>query len=212
MSGDASNDSSPKSPRLGHHSDVSTARRELAAKDAELRRQGEELDRLRQQQRGLQQLRPGELVIRQERLNDIQGRGLIGDMARHRLQDVTSRQPEISRHFEDLTRQRANIESTYWTQRADLGGQYHRIRTALLNTRQQLQNAFRPPVRSQLSMDVSNLEAQLHQINLDLNLSYTTFQTAMRTINLQIEAAGADLINLMASLDLNSGAHGQRRT
>jgi hypothetical protein len=61
-------------------------------------------------------------------------------------------------------------------------------------------------------MDVSNLEAQLHQINLDLNLSYTTFQTAMRTINLQIEAAGADLINLMASLDLNSGAHGQRRT
>ena len=212
---DASEETSPKSPRLGQQADIAVARREIAAREADLQKKAAEVARkesnLRQQQRTQTQLRPGDIVIREERIRDLESRMQEGYVAIRRLEDINSRRQQLSGNFNSLTHQRDRLEADYWAQRSDLYNQQQQVRNALSATRQQIQNtpSFRQVIRSQLNVEAINLQTQLDQITRNESTSYENFQRDIRLINVQIEAAGVDLITLLSGLDLD--AEGQRR-
>lgn len=208
LSGDASNESSPKSPRLEHQTDISASRRELAAEAARIERQVADLARReadlrqKQQQERHQSLRPGDTVMREERIRDLQTGAQQHTILRRQLDAAASRQIELTRDFHNLVQQRQTLQAQHMVNASNYDNQYQATHSRLLVIRQEIADIpanleFR---RLQGQRRAQHVQQNLDQINQERYNAQSTHQRELTRLADEIEAAGIRLAELLAEI------------
>jgi hypothetical protein len=175
LSGDFSNTRSPKSPRLGHHSDIGSARREITspAQAAEFATErAETLRRETQSQR-----------------------------AQDKLNHAASRRDDLYRRRANALQRRSELEKRHEANIADLNTRLMSTQQSLFDTRQELaQRAMFMGRRVQLFASEQDLQSRLEQITQEQNAVNDTFQRNVQDIDANIELVQNHLLAVLSDI------------